>query len=304
MIPPLISFVCYNRLGLTSQNLKALLATTDDFELYIVDNGSTDGTWDYLQSVNDPRIKEKKRFDVNRWLIYGINYVISHRKPGQYFICMDNDVYMHTPDFATKFITLLEAFPDLGMVGAIYNNWLEEGLRKKAIISYKEFKKDDLSYTSIYPVVNGCCLCFKPEVLDTVGYFCEETFGADGEMCNRINIKTKWHIGIVPYDYIKITQPQALYCRDCLCKDSCNMSVPIGTLPGCLSLYSANRDKFVEFNKIRIKKLDAYYADLVNNRRTVYCASVHDPESLKNYYYNKEWAEENFDYFIKLSQNK
>ena len=82
MNTPIISFVTFNRLGLTIRNLERLLESKDNFELYIIDNNSTDDTWEYLKSVNDPRIVEKKRFDLNRGIVYAMNYVISHRKEG------------------------------------------------------------------------------------------------------------------------------------------------------------------------------------------------------------------------------
>jgi GT2 family glycosyltransferase len=70
MNPPFISYSTFHRLGLTARNLNALLNnTTDDFELHIVDNNSQDGTWDYIKSLTDSRIKSKTRFEVN----YGPN---------------------------------------------------------------------------------------------------------------------------------------------------------------------------------------------------------------------------------------
>lgn len=50
---PIVSFVCWNRAGLTARNLKELLKSTDDFELYIVDSNSEDDTWEFLKTLKD-----------------------------------------------------------------------------------------------------------------------------------------------------------------------------------------------------------------------------------------------------------
>lgn len=55
-----LAFVTYNRLDYTKRSLAALLADpSEQFSLTIWDNGSTDGTAEYLKrEVNDPRVTE------------------------------------------------------------------------------------------------------------------------------------------------------------------------------------------------------------------------------------------------------
>jgi glycosyltransferase involved in cell wall biosynthesis len=65
MVPPLISYIVFHRLGLTVQNLSEILNSKEDFELHIVDSNSSDGTWDYLMSLSDQRIKSVERFEIN-----------------------------------------------------------------------------------------------------------------------------------------------------------------------------------------------------------------------------------------------
>ena len=57
----LVSFICWNRAGLNARNLNALLKSTDDFELYIIDSNSSDDTWEFIKTLNDKRIKEIKK---------------------------------------------------------------------------------------------------------------------------------------------------------------------------------------------------------------------------------------------------
>ena len=49
----LVSFICWNRAGLNARNLNALLKSTDDFELYIIDSNSSDDTWEFIKTLND-----------------------------------------------------------------------------------------------------------------------------------------------------------------------------------------------------------------------------------------------------------
>lgn len=81
----LVSFICWNRAGLNARNLNALLKSTDDFELYIIDSNSSDDTLEFIKTLNDKRIKEIKKFDLNRGCAYAINYIMSKRKKEQFF---------------------------------------------------------------------------------------------------------------------------------------------------------------------------------------------------------------------------
>ena len=54
-----ILYITYNRLYYTKQTLPVLLNSSDyPFDIYIVDNGSTDGTIDYLKRMTHPKINQ------------------------------------------------------------------------------------------------------------------------------------------------------------------------------------------------------------------------------------------------------
>ena len=55
-----ILFFTFNRLYYTQKTLPDLLESSDmvSYQIIIVDNGSTDGTVEYLQKLNHPRIKK------------------------------------------------------------------------------------------------------------------------------------------------------------------------------------------------------------------------------------------------------
>ena len=47
-----------------------------------------------------------------------------------------------------------------------------------------------------------------------------------------------------------------------------------------------------------MSKYEKFIRDIDSKKRTMYCASIHDENSLKNNYYDRESAEENFNFFI------
>jgi len=48
----------YNRLRSLPRALQSVLRQTfEDIEVIVVDDCSTDGTWDYLQTIHDPRLR-------------------------------------------------------------------------------------------------------------------------------------------------------------------------------------------------------------------------------------------------------
>jgi GT2 family glycosyltransferase len=192
MIPPMICFITWNRLGLTVKNITALLSTTDEFELYIIDNNSQDGTWKFIQSLTDKRIKCKKRFDVNRGVVYAINYALSKRKKEQYFILVENDVCIKTKDFVTQFLRVMEEFPELGMLSAT-----REALLLKWKSSLRIIKKGNYFYY-YHTRATVACHCMRPELLNCIGYWNEETYGCDSDTRARINNFTSFKIGFIP----------------------------------------------------------------------------------------------------------
>ena len=281
---PLISFVTFNHAGLNARNLTALLNTNDDFELYIIDNNSVDDTWNFIESLNDPRIVCKKRFDLNRGLVYALNYVLSKRKKDQYFITMDSDVCIESKDWISKFMRGFELFDDLGIAAAERETYFQE---KK--IQYSPKIKEGFEICEMNFVI-GCCMCMSPKLSDILGYFSEETYGADKEICARTVKYTPFKIAIIPN--IKINQQQRISCDDCLIKDKC--TIKEGT---CYGVYK-KRYGHIEFANKYMSKYEKFIRDIDSKKRTMYCASIHDENSLKNNYYDREAAEENFNFFI------
>ncbi|PKM51924.1 MAG: glycosyl transferase [Firmicutes bacterium HGW-Firmicutes-7] len=287
MTLPLICYITWNRVGLTAQNLKALLDTKDDFELYILDNNSQDDTWKMVEQIKDKRIVCKKRFEMNRGEVYAINYALSKRKKNQYFILVENDILIKTNDWVTKFLATMEAFPELGLLGATNSIILSNEVKPLPQVK----KKGEFGYYKVYQI-RGCCNCFRPELLELLGYFNEETGWADRDNCYRINKLTPFVTGYSSIIEVELTR--SIPCKICLIHKQCTL-LKEGTT--CFEIYK-EKDNYPQFTTAMKYKEAIYIHDTSIGKRSVYCASIHDPESINNHFYNKEWALENFQFFI------
>ena len=289
MIPPLVSFVTWIRMGLTIRNLTALLGTSDDFDLHIVDSNSMDGTWSYLQSLKDNRIKSVTKFDYNMGPVYATNYNLSKRKRNQYFIAFDSDVNIHTKDWTGKFMEVFEAFPKVGLLGAVTKEYYD----RYRLPLVKRENKDTYYLELCKGFVEGCCQCLRPELLDILGYWSEENCVGDMEISFRIQNCTSFKAGFLPA--VEIDQLQLVSCNECSGHKYCKLD---HEELNCFGI----RDKKYQNPQFRTQfswKYRRFIDEIRSGKREPYCASIHDEESMKNHYYNMQMANENFDYYIK-----
>ncbi|MEL7565485.1 MAG: glycosyltransferase [Dehalobacterium sp.] len=295
MVPPLLSYITFNRLGLTAQNLPAILQSTDDFEMHIIDNNSHDGTWEYLQSVQDVRIKSKTRMPLNSGKIYALNTNLTLRKPDQYFITVDNDVYIKTKDWISRFLKIFDTFPEVGVLGVQTKQGYSKSLplitpKFNNGVRYLELNKKSVDlYGAFLP---GYCQCLRPELIEMFGYWNEENYYGDIELTARISNFTSFKLGFVPD--IAISMPQSIECRNCPNEKQCHLDKYHTT---CFSIYK-KLYKHHDFCKKFNWKFKESFKDMKAGTRSVFCASALDENSMKNHPFNMKWALENFRFYI------
>jgi glycosyltransferase involved in cell wall biosynthesis len=112
-------FITYNRLVYTKLALTSILADPkEEFSLIIWDNGSTDGTKEYLSAVDDPRIT-KKVFSQNNVRLHGaINQVV--RESSADLMGVVPDDILVTPGWTRPLAQAHADVPELGLVGCWY----------------------------------------------------------------------------------------------------------------------------------------------------------------------------------------
>jgi len=109
-------FIAYNRIDYTKLTMTSLLSDpTEEFSLMIWDNGSTDGTKEYLSSVEDPRISRKVFSEENVYL-HGAANELFRSSSADLVGIVSNDL-MVTPGWTRLLAKAHCDIPELGMVG-------------------------------------------------------------------------------------------------------------------------------------------------------------------------------------------
>jgi FkbM family methyltransferase len=107
---PLVSveMVTYNAEKYLRRAIESILAQTyRNFELLIVDDGSTDSTANIVNSYTDSRIRYLYKEHKNRWA--GTNHAITNAK-GEYILAVDSDDFI-APDYIEKMVKCAQANP-------------------------------------------------------------------------------------------------------------------------------------------------------------------------------------------------
>lgn len=297
---PFISFVTLNRLGLTIKNLNKLLDSDEDFEMHIIDCNSKDDTWRYIKGLKDKRIKSRTRFGINRGPIYVLNYNLRKRKPDQYFFTIDSDVYVKTKDWIARYMEVFEAFPEIGLLGVMRDNPYPRYLppvipRVKGDLSYLQLKNGEIDVMMDF--IPGCLQALRPELIKEIGYWSEEIGYGDAEISPRIMHYTSFKVGFLTT--VEIDMTQFIGCKKCQAKNFCTLSKSVKTC-FMLSKQSNKNESFAK--KFKWKYLEAF-RELEEGKRTAYCSSILDPESMKGHAYNRSWALENFEHYIRNSND-
>lgn len=150
----------FNCLSFTQQCIESIRKNTENYELIIIDNGSTDGTKEWLEKQNkfnckliedDHEIFEIKdgvvcRFENNLGFAAGNNRGIA-LSSGDYLCCLSNDVIV-TPNWADILLDHIEE-NRLDIVGPCTN--FAAGLQRKVISQYhneETLNKSSIEFTN------------------------------------------------------------------------------------------------------------------------------------------------------------
>ena len=120
MSAPLVSVLMpvYNCGPFIDEAVQCILNQTfSDFEFLIVDDASTDDTWERLQKHTDPRIR-LSRNEANKGLAQNLNDLLTIAR-GEFIARMDGDDACLPERFELQ-VRYLQAHPDCGAVGSHY----------------------------------------------------------------------------------------------------------------------------------------------------------------------------------------
>ena len=193
----------YNELDLLTACISSVFKNTQDFELIIIDNGSTDNTRIYLdflvasyKNVFFGTLKKNMGFAV------AVNVALPKTK-GKYIILLNNDTLV-TPGWADSMVSIIPAaekffnVSNISLVGPVTNNsggdqqievdrYFPDQLDDSALKHRKAFKGN----FSLAGFLSGFCLLFKREVYESIGGLDDKyKIGGweDNDFCLRANI--------------------------------------------------------------------------------------------------------------------
>ncbi len=184
-----IVIATFNQLWATRQCVDSILSRTDEaIELIFVDNGSTDGTPDYLRSI--PGAKVILNPD-NRGFAPAVNQGLQVAT-GQQLLLLNNDCVV-TTGWLGGLLEALHDDPSNGLVGPVSNNVSGEQqipIMYSDLTSLDGFAWDLRSNRQLTETdrLVGFCLLFRRDVMDRIGLLDEQfEIGCfeDDDFCRR-----------------------------------------------------------------------------------------------------------------------
>lgn len=186
--------VTYNNLALNRLCVESVLASAyPNLELIVVDNNSTDGSVEYLESLQDSRIIVVKN-KTNTGYAFANNQGL-RMATGEFLVLLNNDTVC-PPFLFDQLISHLQNDPKLGLVGPVTN-----AIGNEARIPVSYFNVEDLpewaelvrsrsaGELSEIGMLAFFCVAMRRETLEVVGLL-DERFGIgmyeDDDYCRRV----------------------------------------------------------------------------------------------------------------------
>lgn len=199
----------YNKAPYVSKTVESVLAQTfGDYELIIVDNGSTDGSADIVTRFEDARI-QIHRLEENVGVSNARNKGVS-LSTSPFIIFLDADDWWE-PTFLEEIAGLIERHPDAGIYGTGY--WIvKNGKKRLAPIGVEdEFIEGEINYCQVYSKtlcmpLTSITVAVPRGVFDETGGFNPQLkLGEDFDLWIRIALK---------HDVVLLNKPLSNYNQD------------------------------------------------------------------------------------------
>ncbi len=191
------------RLKYTKECLNSLAETVnlDEHPVYIINNNSSQETYEFLMEYKD-------KFDItlfnlkeNIGTARGINMALALREPKQVCVKLDDDTFInHQDGWVEELEDALQERPDIGILGLKRDDvWQRPTHEDVAYRTHMEGKFE------ICPDIIGTCTAFSPALLDKIGFSMQPSpyYGGEDVLMSVRSIAAGFKNAFLPH--IKIT---------------------------------------------------------------------------------------------------
>jgi predicted O-linked N-acetylglucosamine transferase (SPINDLY family)/glycosyltransferase involved in cell wall biosynthesis len=161
-----ISIVTFNRLEFTQQAIASIVNHTNyPYVITVVDNGSQDGTQEYLKEIQEAGlIKNLILLEKNIGVAKASNLAWLQEEQALYYLKYDNDIVIQKNDWLARLISVIDAAPEVGVIGY---NFEPVSYPLKVIGNHKIRLKEEGN-------IGGACFLVPKRTHEILGYWCED----------------------------------------------------------------------------------------------------------------------------------
>lgn len=175
-----IIIIVHNQLKYTRKCIESIMRNTSNYQLILIDNGSTDETLDYfLYDIVGQVIHNETNLGFAKAVNQGLNLVETE------YVCLLNNDTIVPHRWLDNMIAHFDKSPykdKLGLIGCISN--VASGLQRDNSYAWEDGElniqihadnRNFLFYNMeiLSPRIIGLCMLFKKELIDTIGNFDE-----------------------------------------------------------------------------------------------------------------------------------
>lgn len=161
-----------------------------DFEFLILDDCSTDGSWNFIERINDPRVT-RYRNEKNRGLFYNLNFLVSKSQADLIKLWAQDDIIY--PNCLSSVVAMHNKYPNLGF-SYTGKEFIDQYGNEK-LVNYVDNTPEIIS-SELHARIsfftgsiagNIANVCIRREALNKVGPFREDMkISADFDMWVRL----------------------------------------------------------------------------------------------------------------------
>ena len=181
-----IGIVTWNRRALTERCIESVIRTAGHpFRLFVADNGSSDGTQEYLRGLHEQGV-------IQRLLLFDRNYGVAPASnslwefsDAKFFLKLDNDIEALREGWLAEIVRVCTRNPEVGLLAFSFQKQLYK----------KEYPQTRLSGGDVVQdpdeTLNGACMMIPRATWHKLGFWCEDyaPYGEeDAEYCQRAHL--------------------------------------------------------------------------------------------------------------------